>query len=111
MKKKIVSIKLDESEVLALQKKADLEGKSVTDYIKQGMRDSERIAFLEAKLKDIESRTGVKPRTEKRISVPFTLMEYEAIRQAAHSSRISSAQYLRRAIVGKQNQLELPVVR
>ena len=113
--KKVVSLKLEESKLEEIRKRAKKQGKTVTDVLTEGVFDSERQYYLEQQILDLKkqltdmaekykSATGHKIQTTKRISIPLTNIEYDMINKAAFESGKSKAQFLRGVVVG-QNRL------
>lgn len=55
MAKKVIGMKLEESEIIELKKKAKLNGLTVTDLLLQGIRNTDQNLFLQEQIKTLQN--------------------------------------------------------
>lgn len=122
MAKKIVAMKVHESEKEELEQLAKASGRTVTDLLMEGLRSVKRMNYLETQNQDmqeqireltrrVERATGRKPRTTRRITIPVTEGEFRRINKLAFEAGLPKGQFMRGIMTGdrKLPALKSPV--
>ena len=113
MVKKIISIKIDESEKLKLERQSREQGKTMTEIIMEGLHDAAKMYHLEARVKeqeriiqDVQRRyrnaTGRRMDMKRKVTIPVTEQEYQAIVSGSQQMGIGKGQFVRRAIIARK---------
>ena len=109
MGKKALAIKVDDTEADSLKQTALASGKSVTRVLMDGAEAHKENLKLRAELQDLrrmyedlanqfKTQTGQKVKTVKRVSIPLTAAEFDAVRKAAYEQGASNSQTLKAAL-------------
>ena len=117
MAKQGLSLKLEPEKIDELKKIATEQNKTVTDILIEGIFQTKSSFILENQVKELQQQiqelsekftkaTGKKLITQKRVSIPLTQNEFDALSRAAFESKVSKSAYLRKLVI--ENKVPVP---
>lgn len=114
MAKRTMSIRLEPSDIEALQAKAEQDKKTVTDLITEGVYAQKSTIDLERQIEELkrqkaelqtkfERATGRKASMKRRVTISITEQEHQALTAAAEKSNMPKAALMRKMLTQAGN--------
>lgn len=114
--KKLMNLKMEEDEINALRTQATIKKTTVTDLIKDALRDAGQSEMLQTKIRELErdvqrlqDGTGRKIPKDDRLQFRVSRQIGVTIREAAHRNHVTLSDYIGGVFTGKYTPaLSLP---
>ena len=112
MVKQGLSLKLEKEKLDELKKIAAAQNKTMTEVLVEGVFAAKAQFMLQAQVQELkqhmqelqeryEKDTGKKVKIARRISIPLTEQEFNALSDLAHAKKISKAKLMRHVLIEK----------